>query len=624
MDDLRRTWDSSSAISSDSAVLFAKATERKGWGRVKVSNMFEPPNGALLWPDSQSEPDLDGGLGPLELEDGLYYRLWPEGALRLLAFVSQGRVRQWVRASQSQDSGCCCSEDYPRSAQRYYQNGTQEDFSPWDDNSPPYPAERTFASWLRAQVDGLSRPPDRPAEAPVVVQSLDRSVLPIPGSDRAFSCAQLPAHLEELLDNIQDVRWTSALQCYERLVNWARWDLELARDFTNLAPHACASVFAGREEVRYQVPCWLEPGAIQWGNLEEIPLYLRLRELAQSKAPWVVSLAQLMPGRSCGDRGSRPSHCLIWTTPPESIDPFWMAMHSVSLRLRQDASFQGTLGSSLKKLDGERFFQLGGLVGALLQAPACTGCWFFDPTQPPWQKCHPYLSDLASLLNDWSEFDGPSDPYKNHWQKAPLLASLGQWVNLQCGGDAPDPVFWQLARFVQKDRDNLGGRLAAFSKGLMHWDVWCNEWPGVYNAEPSSMASHWGGLGLRVKKMAEEFAASPAIEQFLDQLDTTRFAFRVQTVAHRLTRSLHATNPRMQSRAEELEAHLREHSALSSEECLAVERAILGVPLRPGKVFLQGLQACRWSFLPWLKADLSAESSIFPALRIFLNLLAEF
>ena len=588
--------------------------------------MFEPPNGSLVWPDSPSEPDLDGGLGPLELKDGLYFRLWPEGTLRLLARISDGRVREWVRASQSQDSGCCCSEDYPRSAQRYYQNGTQEDFSPWDDSSPAYLAERPFAAWLREQVESLGRPPADPAPAPVAVavEFTDPSVLPIPGSDQAFSCLQVPANLEELLANILDVRWTSARQCYERLVNWAKWDLELARDFTNLAPHACASVFAGREEVRYQVPCWLEPGASQWGNLEENPLYLRLRELAQTKAPWVVSLAQFLPGMSCGDHGSRPSHCLIWTTPPESIDPFWMAKHSVSLRLRQEASFLGTLGAGLKKLDSERFFLLGGLVGALLQAPAFTGCWFFDPSRSPWHNHQPYSQDLANLLNDWSEFEGPSDPYKNHWLKAPLLASLGQWVNFQCGGESPEPALWQLARFVQKDQDNLSGRLAAFSKGQMHWDVWCNNWPGVYNSEPSSMASYWGGLGTRVKRMAEEFAANPAIEEFLEQLEPTRFAFRVQTVAHRLTRSLHATNPQMLNRAEELDAHLRQHPALSPEECLAVEQAILGQPLRPGPVFAQGLQAGRWSFLPWLKAGQRPESTIFPALRIFLNLLAEF
>lgn len=577
--------------------------------------MFQVPAGAQLWPDSQQEPTLDGGLGPLELKDGIYFLNWPGGTLRLLARVWRGRVEEWVTASEAQDSGCCCSETYPRSAQRYYNNGTQEDFSPWDDNSPPYPAEQPFAEWLAAQAGSVCGQPAPPA-AVVIAPGADRSELPIPGSERAFSCEEIPSDLEDLVARIKDVRWTSALQCYERLVNWAQCDLGLARDFTNLAPHACASVlFGDGGEAVYELPVWLEPGTVQRGKLDQVPLYLRLRELAQSKAEWVRSLAQFLPRRA---------HSLIWTTPSEPIDPFWMAMHCVSLRLRQEASSQKELGSCLQNLDSERFFRLGGLVGALLQAPAFTGCWFFNPILPPGPKCNPFLDDLAGLLSGWSEFQGPANPSQNHWIKAPLLAGLGEWVNLQCSDGPPDPVLWQLARFVQNDRNNLCGRLSAFSRGLMHWDDWCNSWPGVYNSEPGSMQSHWGGLGIRVKERADEFISNPATEQLLENPEATRFGFRVQIVAHRLTNSLQATNRQMQSRATELEEHLGQHSTLSPEECLAFEQAILGRPLKPGPVFAHALQACRWTFLPWVKPGINPASTIFPALRIFFDLLAEF
>ncbi|MFN8606946.1 MAG: hypothetical protein U0931_05410 [Vulcanimicrobiota bacterium] len=587
--------------------------------------MFEPPPGSQPWPEWLSQPDLDGDLGPLELADGLYYRLWPEARLRLLARVSRGRVLHWVSASESQDSGCVCSEDYPRSAQRYYSNGTIEDFNPWDDDSPAYAADRPFSAWLKVQIYRLGQPPAQPEPVQVVVaKTVDRSTLPVPGSDRPFSCAEVPHDLDQLVEKIRNVTWSSARQCYERLVNWAQWDLGLARDFTNLAPHACASVFSPPGQAAlFEVPAWSEPGPGQSGELEQNPLYLRLRQMAQSKAPWVVSLAQFLPGFSAGDRGSRLAKCLIWTVPPEATDPFWMAMHCVSLRLRQEASGQGVLGASLKDLDGERFFQLGGLVGALLQAPACTGCWFFDPTRPPWHKQTPPLDDLVGLLNDWSEFKGPPDPYQNHWQKAPLLASLGQWVNLRCGGSSPDPVLWQLGRFVQKDRDNLRGRLSAFSQGRLHWDSWCHDWPGVYNSEPSSMDSYWKGLGLRVNRRAEEFVANPASQELLHQPEPTSFAYRVQLVAHRLTDSLAYTNPQMESRAVELEEHLRLNPTLSPEECLAMQGAILGRPVRPGKVLAQSLQACRWAFHPWLKPGLQPELTIFPALRLFFEILAE-
>lgn len=583
--------------------------------------MFTPPAGARPWPASQSEPTLGGGLGPLELEDGLYYWLWPSGALRLMARVTRGQIEEWVSAAESQDCGCHCSENYPRSAQRYYSNGTQEDFSPWDDDSPAYPAEQPFAVWLARVVGSVGR--TRVEHPQLTVERVDRSELPVPDSHQAFSLSEVPANLEELVKELEDVRWTSSLQCYERLVNWGKWDLRLARDFTNLAPHACASVISPRAvEAAYELPNWLGPDQPARGNLEEVPLYLQLRQLAQSKASWVVSLAQFLPGSSCGDRGQRVPHCLIWTTPSEPIDPFWMAMHCVSLRLRQEAGAQGLLGSSLQKLDSQRFFQLGGLVGALLQAPAFTGCWFFDPGLAP--DCSPYLDDLARLLQEWAPFTGPNDSSRNHWQKAPLLASLGQWVNLQCGADEPDPVLWQLARFIQKDRNNLRSRLAALPEGLLCWDEWCHDWPGVYNSEPSSMVSYWKGLGIRMHERAQEFVANPATEQLLQNPEPARFAYRVQLVGHHLTRSLDWTNEAMQQQAKDLERDLREHPGLSSQECLAFEQAILGRPLKPGPVFSQALQACRWSFQPWLKPGVDPVSTIFPALRILFDLLSEF
>lgn len=128
--------------------------------------MFTPPAGALPWPASLSEPTLGGGLGPLELPDGIYYWLWPSGVLRLLARVTRGQLEEWVSAAESQDSGCHCCESYPRSAQRYYSNGTQEDFSPWDDNSPPYEAEQPFAVWLATVVGSVGRMPIGPGRDP--------------------------------------------------------------------------------------------------------------------------------------------------------------------------------------------------------------------------------------------------------------------------------------------------------------------------------------------------------------------------------------------------------------------------------------------------------------------------
>lgn len=121
------------------------------------------------WPQDIPEPQPLGTSKVVRLEDGLYEAWWRSGRRRLLAFVEGGRVRRWLTVEESGGAGCL---DVGNTAQRFYADGHLEDFSPWDDNSPRYPAGVSFKDWLAEatrQVLGEPAPLPPPRPAPPIL-----------------------------------------------------------------------------------------------------------------------------------------------------------------------------------------------------------------------------------------------------------------------------------------------------------------------------------------------------------------------------------------------------------------------------------------------------------------------
>jgi hypothetical protein len=102
------------------------------------------------WSSEVKEPEWGHSQSPVALRDGRYYSRWPSGAIRLLAHVKDGYLESWIRLNESSSAGDSCRGWF---AQRYYSNGRLENFSPYDDDSPPFPANSTFGEWVKEQVE---------------------------------------------------------------------------------------------------------------------------------------------------------------------------------------------------------------------------------------------------------------------------------------------------------------------------------------------------------------------------------------------------------------------------------------------------------------------------------------
>ncbi|MBX3167419.1 MAG: hypothetical protein KF760_08400 [Candidatus Eremiobacteraeota bacterium] len=88
--------------------------------------------------------------------DGVYFRLFEDGQLQLVAW-SEKEQMIYLRLDQGKASGYF---HVHLGGEQYFEDGRMEDFSPWDDDSPPYFVEQSFEDWVRASLvrfPGLGR-----------------------------------------------------------------------------------------------------------------------------------------------------------------------------------------------------------------------------------------------------------------------------------------------------------------------------------------------------------------------------------------------------------------------------------------------------------------------------------
>ncbi|GMU57980.1 MAG: hypothetical protein AMXMBFR33_71260 [Candidatus Xenobia bacterium] len=111
----------------------------------------EVPSKARPWPSELAEPIPMVGQKSWKLADGAYYSVYPGGQLRLAARCRE-HLLSWLLLDQELPWGYFGE---PTGGQYYYWNGYLEDFSPWDDDSEPYPCPVPFADWARTHLDEM-------------------------------------------------------------------------------------------------------------------------------------------------------------------------------------------------------------------------------------------------------------------------------------------------------------------------------------------------------------------------------------------------------------------------------------------------------------------------------------
>lgn len=105
------------------------------------------PPGARLWPKSEPLP-VPPNRPDCAIADGIYYRLFEDGQLQLVAWV-EDKAMVYLRLDQGKASGYF---HVHLGGEQYFEDGRMEDFSPWDDDSPPYFVEQSFEEWVRASL----------------------------------------------------------------------------------------------------------------------------------------------------------------------------------------------------------------------------------------------------------------------------------------------------------------------------------------------------------------------------------------------------------------------------------------------------------------------------------------
>jgi len=334
--------------------------------------MADLPHSAQPWPADREVPRKFSSITPTDLADGLYFSRWPNQKLRWVGRVQGGQIVSGLNLESEREAGWCYLGGPPWVAQSYA-DGRMEDFSPWDDNSPAYPATQKFGAWVREQIRLLGPGPEGglPALDPVYAEYLknDRSRT-VPAHATELHSGNLNL-LEEVLEELNDCQWSHRHQCYERLVNYFKLDLDVARDLTNYGP-----LVAGGGTFVY--PVWNGPPWWAEEKLETVPIYRRLQELSAGQR-WVLMLGRLL--------GSP----VVWTLPPKPACGFHLTRVAAAT-LRQAGD---------------------GLEDAFRSASQATNCWYHDPTAWPWTE-RDDLADhnraLAELMAG-DRWDKPALPW---------------------------------------------------------------------------------------------------------------------------------------------------------------------------------------------------------------------
>ncbi|MFN8613194.1 MAG: hypothetical protein U0931_36990 [Vulcanimicrobiota bacterium] len=113
------------------------------------------PSQARPWPAKMALPTPPNRPGQVP-PDGVYYKLFGDGQLQLLAWAEKGQMI-YLRLEYGRAAGFF---HVHMGGEQYFEDGRMEDFSPWDDSSPPYYVEKSFADWVRdslVKFPGLDR-----------------------------------------------------------------------------------------------------------------------------------------------------------------------------------------------------------------------------------------------------------------------------------------------------------------------------------------------------------------------------------------------------------------------------------------------------------------------------------
>lgn len=298
------------------------------------------------WPADLPEPKALGTSKVVRLPDGLYEARWPSGRRRLVAFVEGGRVRRWLTLEDGPQAGCL---DIGNTAQRYSADGRMENFSPWDDSSPPYAAPISFRDWVAEalrEVRGES-PPLRPARP---------KPAPLP-----------PPPLQEILDELAtwpgDLRFRTELDFHLR----DRFRLSYA-DSARIAEFLPLAFLWKRKPVfeHYLHPVWEGTYGCGLSPLEDVDVFreaLRMKEGHPRVARNLVACAsvpeeQVRPGLSP----------LVATPPPEpSVTcPLRVLEVVCELALRLEQGRGGAVPDDVEEAAAAGAYLLAPLAGAPL------------------------------------------------------------------------------------------------------------------------------------------------------------------------------------------------------------------------------------------------------------------
>lgn len=122
------------------------------WRQFRRFDKSHAPPRSKPWPESVAlpvPPNRASALPP----DGVYTRCYGDGQLQLVAWVEKGQMI-YLRLEHGRAAGHL---NMHLGGENYYDDGRMEDFSAWDDDSPPYFVEQSFEEWVRASLARFPR-----------------------------------------------------------------------------------------------------------------------------------------------------------------------------------------------------------------------------------------------------------------------------------------------------------------------------------------------------------------------------------------------------------------------------------------------------------------------------------
>jgi hypothetical protein len=126
--------------------------------RPAIYHRFEEkdlPPGLKPWPQGLDVPSFGQMTQEVPgLSGGLYFKCWPGGQLQTVINVESGKIVECLGLEDGTADGFWQAGVW---AQKYYRNGQKEDFHPWADNDPAYPAEVTFEEWVSSFIGGMKK-----------------------------------------------------------------------------------------------------------------------------------------------------------------------------------------------------------------------------------------------------------------------------------------------------------------------------------------------------------------------------------------------------------------------------------------------------------------------------------